>query len=446
MKSLCIFFSMVLLASFSAVGQKIKTPRNDTIKSPEKVKEISIDKTRPVPQKLQYDFSNLNICRDLDEKTVNLPERNFSAVAPLPAINNDGSLSKISVTRQPLAGETLKMWDPGQKITVYLEPSNSTPELRQMVMNYARQWEQHANIKFEFVEKREPALIRVGFEKGQGHFSMIGRDAIWAFPFPFLNTMNFDDFANYKEEKIKATVLHEFGHALGFIHEHQSPAAGINWDKEKVYAYYALPPDNWPKEKVDVNIFQKYSATSTNFSAYDKYSIMHYYFPKYLTTDGKSFEMNLDFSATDMVYSRLLYPFRPFPGNSSGILRTGDDCDEIAFQVQYNAVPEDQVEFTLALGTKNNRNVTWWKQIAVPLTGNRETKLWVQNHSLIPAENRTTITQRIPVAEIDKTKGMAFWKAKLLGVHTLLNYKWNVWEAIPGGTRITLVWNNDSCL
>jgi len=79
------------------------------------------------------------------------------------------------------------------------------------------------------------------------------------------------------------------------------------------------------------------------------------------------------------------------------------------------------------------------------MTMNRENKLWVQNHSLISAENRKVISVRIPVAEIDKSKGIAFWKAKLLGVHTLLNYQWKVWESLPGGTKVTLTWNKDSC-
>jgi hypothetical protein len=33
----------------------------------------------------------------------------------------------------------------------------------------------------------------------------------------------------------KATVLHEFGHAIGLIHEHQSPfKGGFEWDKDEV--------------------------------------------------------------------------------------------------------------------------------------------------------------------------------------------------------------------
>ena len=33
----------------------------------------------------------------------------------------------------------------------------------------------------------------------------------------------------------RATVLHEFGHAIGLIHEHQSPfKGGFEWNREEV--------------------------------------------------------------------------------------------------------------------------------------------------------------------------------------------------------------------
>ena len=38
------------------------------------------------------------------------------------------------------------------------------------------------------------------------------------------------------DEEYSRVVVHEFGHALGCIHEHQSPAATFQWNKEAVYA------------------------------------------------------------------------------------------------------------------------------------------------------------------------------------------------------------------
>jgi serralysin len=430
-----IFFNSNLNAQFR-ISNRIPT-------TDQTVKETSVlPVERTLPSTLQTETLGHGFCTDLHADDGYIPERNFSAVVSIPKLNPDGTVSNIAVTRQKLAGETNKMWDPGQTLNVHIDPNNSTQELRNQIMKYAKEWEEIANIKFQEVSRIKEAQIKIGFGF-KGHWSKLGKDAlsIWVYD----KTMNIEKPTSMSADDLRWVVLHEFGHALGFIHEHQSPAAGIKWDREKVYAYFAEKPNEWTREKVDMNVFQKYSRTNTNYSAYDPYSIMHYHIPSDLTTDGKGTPQNFEFSVMDKYYARLLYPFPPEPANASGILRTGDDCDEIMFKVDYNAVPKDVVEFTLMLGSSNGREVTWWKQVVVPMTMNRENKLWVQNHSLIPAENRKVISVRIPVTEIDKSKGIAFWKAKLFGVHTPLSYQWRVWESLPGGTKVTLTWNKDSC-
>lgn len=48
-----------------------------------------------------------------------------------------------------------------------------------------------------------------------------------------------------------ATVMHEFGHALGLIHEHQSPfKGGYEWNKEEVrnmslFSFLFLVREHW---------------------------------------------------------------------------------------------------------------------------------------------------------------------------------------------------------
>jgi hypothetical protein len=103
-------------------------------------------------------------------------------------------------------------------------------------------------------------------------------------------------------------VRHEFGHALGMIHEHQNPAAlgQIPWDKPKVYAYYAQ--QGWNQDDVDFNIFQVYTEESTNHSAFDPSSIMEYAVPDALTIGSYAIGWNTEFSPLDIEYMRKQYP------------------------------------------------------------------------------------------------------------------------------------------
>ena len=40
------------------------------------------------------------------------------------------------------------------------------------------------------------------------------------------------------DEEFARSILHLFGHTLGMLNEHQSPANGIPWDETKLYDYY----------------------------------------------------------------------------------------------------------------------------------------------------------------------------------------------------------------
>lgn len=101
-------------------------------------------------------------------------------------------------------------------------------------------------------------------------------------------------------------VLHEFGHALGCIHEHQHPENGIPWDKEKAYAYYGQ--QGWTRHEVNVQVFQKYSRLETQYSRFDPTSIMMYPIPEELTIGQFSVGWNVELSDTDKTFIGQLYP------------------------------------------------------------------------------------------------------------------------------------------
>jgi hypothetical protein len=125
--------------------------------------------------------------------------------------------------------------------------------------------------------------------------------------------MNFGWFNDQTPDaEIRRTTLHEFGHALALGHEHQQPSGSICWNRPKVYEYYAGPPNNWSRELVDTNIFQKYSSSITQYSEYDPNSIMHYPIDRSLLTCDQAVYLNAGLSKIDSNFISKIYPRRPW--------------------------------------------------------------------------------------------------------------------------------------
>jgi hypothetical protein len=194
------------------------------------------------------------------------------------------------------------LWDNGAVLRVKFLSGSS--EMKFKVLSYAKEWEQFANVRFEFVENGD-ADIRVNLDNKGGHNSVIGQLATGV-P-QDVKTMNLDttDFKTY--ESMHGTVMHEFGHALGLLHEHYSPLAGIPWNKELVYKELGQS-QGWDKLTVDVNLFQQYSLTYTQGTSYDRKSIMHYPVLARWTTNGYSVPWNNYLSDGDKSLISALYP------------------------------------------------------------------------------------------------------------------------------------------
>jgi len=122
-------------------------------------------------------------------------------------------------------------------------------------------------------------------------------------------TMNFGWLrSNTPNDEVRRVVLHEFGHALGLVHEHQNPAVAIPWNKAAVYQYYQGPPNQWSQEQVDLNIFEVYGKGLTKYTRFDRNSIMLYPIPAELTTGGYQVGWNNELSYWDKLFIRKCYP------------------------------------------------------------------------------------------------------------------------------------------
>lgn len=198
-----------------------------------------------------------------------------------------------------------KLWKPGRTLRVrFLQAPR--PRVADRIEHYAHAWEQYANVRFEFVESGQ-AEIRITLDKTDGSWSYLGTDATLQ---PAEGaTMNYGWFdENTDDDEFSRTVLHEFGHALGAIHEHANPRKGIKWNKPAVYAYYA-ETQGWTKPEVDAQVLERYSLSILNASTYDPKSIMHYPVPKELLLPGGTpVGWNRVLSAADRKFIRKQYP------------------------------------------------------------------------------------------------------------------------------------------
>jgi hypothetical protein len=216
-----------------------------------------------------------------------------------------------------------KMW-PQESVLVACFLSG-TPAAKTRVAEIAMDWTNYVNIKFDFGSLDAPRTcsstnieqIKIDFFSSgdnAGHWSYIGIDSR-----SFLHSMNLNGFGGdalpVPEDEYRSVVLHEFGHALGFEHEHQSPDAKCQaeFDTPKVTAWAGRM--NWSQADVTTNLAQLAPTTSRIFTRHDRKSIMHYSLPEELFVGGKTnkcwVEKNLELSDGDKEFAARMYPNNP---------------------------------------------------------------------------------------------------------------------------------------
>lgn len=166
-------------------------------------------------------------------------------------------------------------------------------------------------LTFTEVSDIQDAELRIGFRRNNGSWSYIGTVALRVGQTE--RTMNFGWDITQAGPNGLDTAIHEIGHALGLKHEHQNPNAGIVWNREAVYEYFARtqsPP--WSREKTDNNILNTLDPTTVDGSGWDPNSIMHYAFDSGLIDQPAQFRGGLDpapgLSEKDKEVIRRFYP------------------------------------------------------------------------------------------------------------------------------------------
>jgi hypothetical protein len=236
-------------------------------------------------------------------------------------IHNSG-LAPAHAQRLQAAFFTKKLWPKGSKIRIgFTETGNQVPRtnlsgnknvdplqkavegmsVQQAVKKVVRnRIIPLVDLDIKFVDDPNQANVRVSFDPNGGAWSLVGTDHLHE-KNPKNPTINLGWFD-------VPTTIHEFGHMLGMIHEHQNPKGeNIHWNDTKVFEW-AKSTQGWSEQTTEQNIINKYDKNSINGSGFDPLSIMLYFFPAYLTTNGVGTKQNLRMSGLDTVWISKMYP------------------------------------------------------------------------------------------------------------------------------------------
>jgi len=165
------------------------------------------------------------------------------------------------------AGNNIYFWEENSSVLVYFMDGDES--LIQLVLKTAAKWSKYSTIIFERTDDQSISHIRISF-KENNCWSIIGIQCK-LFRHKGKATMQLGGILVNEKTK-KSLILHEFGHALGLIHEHQSPNATIPWDMAKVFSHYEKK--GWSRDKIINNVLQPKACS--NYSEFDQKSVMIY--------------------------------------------------------------------------------------------------------------------------------------------------------------------------
>lgn len=205
--------------------------------------------------------------------------------------------SSIKPVTRGVAVKKDKRWPAHTQLKVYFFDVVPTSK-RLDFIDIARQWLVNGvSLSLDQTNNIDESHIRVKLEKG----SNVSRVGTFAGSHPKDWTLKVHDVTPDR-------VLHEFGHALGLLHEYFHSQRNFAWNEENVYRDYAIHP-GWNKSQVDQWVFEKAAEyNKEEITRFDIDSVMVYPMKKEWSTLNRAFPVPSKLSQGDIDTIRKLYP------------------------------------------------------------------------------------------------------------------------------------------
>lgn len=196
---------------------------------------------------------------------------------------------------------TGKKWNPaGVKLPVKFLDSPDAATKR-MILEHANEWGKYGNV--EFLESVSNDGVRLA-RAASGYWSYLGTDILHVSG-PTMNLQNFTSRTPLSE--YMRVVQHEFGHTLGFPHEHQRKGIIQRLNPPAVISEFRRT-QGWNEQEVYAQILTPYDESALMATPTDEESIMTYWFAGTLTLDHKPIVGGSKVNANDGKFCGQQYP------------------------------------------------------------------------------------------------------------------------------------------
>lgn len=199
------------------------------------------------------------------------------------------------------------LWKPNQTLYIHLLDANKKEFIQ--IKTIAQEWLKYTSLKPQFImgkpTKKEVTHIRIQLGKGILNNSSRGTRALLEKKTEATMHLVALRYSWISEKRKRRLILHEFGHALGLLHEFENPTLPYQWTKKGLTQI--CKGIFKPLKKCVLKLTQK-NKDIFFFSTFDQDSILNYEILPYMTREGVHIKKTYKLSDKDIKGISLLYP------------------------------------------------------------------------------------------------------------------------------------------